>query len=366
MLKILELCFSPDYGGLEIHMRDFSLWLAKKSDCKLIIAVSEGSRLQYSLKSSDVLIKSLPKKQNNLLSKSRILANYIDENLIDVVHVHWKYDLFTVALAKKFSKRKFKFVHTRQMSLPGKKYDPYHRFIYNSIDCFIAITKLISKQAEMNLPIPREKIKQIYYGVKLPPEINKADIVKLKKQFAISGEFVVGLVGRISEFKGQHLLLESVNNLKVKGVFINVVIVGEPFDLKYFNKLKNFVDENNLSEQVKFLDFHPNPYELMNCFDTLVLTTKRETFGLVLIEAMHCGIPVIGSNAGGVPEIIDGGITGLLFESGNAESLSDEIIKLYNDKKFRQNIASNGREKAIKKFNAELQYEKVFQVLNEL
>jgi glycosyltransferase involved in cell wall biosynthesis len=101
----------------------------------------------------------------------------------------------------------------------------------------------------------------------------------------------------------------------------------------------------------------------MSCFDALVLTTKLETFGLVLIEAMHSGIPVIGSNAGGVPEIIDNEVTGLLFESWNANSLAEALKRLYTDREFGNKIAIMGRQKAQKIFDAKIQYQKVFQTM---
>ena len=366
-MNILELCLSPSYGGLEIHMRDFSFWLSKNPECTLYIAVQEDSRLCKALVALNVLVITYPSKTGKLpIFKALKLAKFIERNAIDIVHVHWKFDLQLVALAKRMSNRPFKFVHTRHMSLPGKKFDPYHRFIYGSMDCFIAITQYIARQAETNLPIPKDKIQQIYNGVNASPNVDVETTARLKKKFSINDEFVVGLVGRITDFKGQHLLLYAIDKLRVEGIKISGIIVGEPFDPTYLDKLKNFVAEKNLTEQVRFLDFYPRPYELMSCFDVLALTTKRETFGLVLIEAMHSEIPVIGSDAGGVPEIIDNEVNGLLFESWNANSLAEALKRLYKDRELLNKIAIMGRQKARKKFDATIQYQKVFQSMYEL
>jgi glycosyltransferase involved in cell wall biosynthesis len=348
-------------------MRDFSFWLSKNPECTLYIAVQEDSRLYKALVALNVLVITYPSKTGKLpIFKALKLAKFIERNAIDIVHVHWKFDLQLVALAKRMSNRPFKFVHTRHMSLPGKKFDPYHRFIYGSMDCFIAITQYIARQAETNLPIPKDKIQQIYNGVDASPHVDVETTVRLKKKFSINDEFVVGLVGRVTDFKGQHLLLHAIDKLRVEGIKISGIIVGEPFDPTYLDKLKNFVAEKNLTEQVRFLDFYPRSYELMSCFDVLVLTTKRETFGLVLIEAMHSGIPVIGSDAGGVPEIIDNEVNGLLFESWNANSLAEALKRLYKDRELLNKIAIMGRQKARKKFDATIQYQKVFQSMYEL
>lgn len=348
-------------------MRDFSRWLAKREDCELCIAVQKDTRLHKALAPLSLPLLTFPSRAGKFsLTKARKLARFIEDNAVDIVHVHWKYDLPLTALAKHFSKRPFKFVHTRQMNMPGKKLDPYHRFIYGSMDCFIAITEYLREQARVNLPISETKIRRIYYGFEAPPAVVAERTAQLREQFGMKGKFTVGLLGRITEFKGQHLLIEAVEKLKRENIKIHAYIIGEAFEQAYSGKLKAYVAQHNLQEQVHFRDFYENPFELITCFDTLVLTTKRETFGLVLIEGMHAGIPVIGSNEGGVPEIIDHEETGLLFESWNSDSLAEAIKRTYKDTELRKKLGAAGQEKARREFDADTQYQKVLQTFSQL
>lgn len=366
-MNILELCTSFDFGGLEIHMKDFSRWLAQKKECRLFLGVALNSRLHNSLKQLNTPTIVFPKRSGRMpFLMAFKLARFIQCEKIDVVHVHWKFDLLFATLAKKISKKSIRLVHTRQMSLPGKKHDPYHKFIYNSLDCLIAITEKIADQAGRNLPMEESKIEQVYYGVEAPREIPSYITKELRERFSIKGKFNVCLFGRISEFKGQHLLIEAINILGNQGITINAMIIGDIFERKYFERLKNQIESKGLNNQIRFLEFYQNPMELMTCFDALVLTTKRETFGLVLVEAMHAGIPVIGSNEGGVPEIISHEETGLLFESWNATSLANEIKKLALDKRLRERLAEKGKKMAAQKFDAETQYQKVYSILQKL
>jgi len=320
-MKILELCLSPDYGGLELHMRDFSRWLSKQRDVQSFLCLKKNSRLHQDLEELQLPTLTFPGKAGKFpLQKAVQLKHFIEKYDIEVVHVHWKFDLPLVALAKRLGRHPFRFIHTRQMNMPGKKYDPYHRFIYGSMDGFIAITRYLEKQARENLPIAAEKILQIYYGVQVPDQVTAERTAELRKELNITGDFTVGLLGRLSEYKGQHLLIEAMNILKEKGISINAWIVGAAFEPQYQQKLQDLVEEKQLQKQVHFMDFYPNPIELLSCFDAVVLTTKNETFGLVLIEAMHAGVAVIGSDAGGVPEIITHEKTGLLFKSWNSVS----------------------------------------------
>ena len=366
-LKVLELCLSPDYGGLELHMRDFSRWLSGRDDCQLFLALQDRTRLSGALGELDVsrLLFSGPADKFSPF-KAKRLSDFIEFHSIDIVHVHWKFDLPLAALAKKFGKRRFQLVHTRQMNMPGKKQDPYHRFIYGQMDCFIAITRYIEKQARENLPIPADKITQIYYGVKIPAGVTAERTAALKQKLNISGDFTIGLLGRISEYKGQHLLIEAVEKLRMEGILVQAWIVGAAFEQSYLEKMKQMVAEKKLIDQIHFLDFYEPAIELMSCFDTVVLTTKNETFGLVLIEAMQAGVAVIGSNSGGVPEIIDHEKTGLLFETWNSRALADAIKRLCLDRNFRKSIAEKGQKKAQAQFNLETQYNKVLNVFRRL
>jgi glycosyltransferase involved in cell wall biosynthesis len=343
-------------------MRDLSRWLAKRDDCRLYIALQAGTRLFNELNSLDITQLTFPAKAGKFpIGKAKKLARFIERHQIDIVHVHWKSDLPLAALAKWFSKLPFKFIHTRQMNMPGKKFDLYHRFVYGSMDCFIAITQYLARQAETNLPLAKHKIRQIYYGIKAPVSVTPGRTAQLKKQYRMENHFTVGLLGRISEFKGQHLLIEALEKLKNEGIRLHAFIVGEPFEEEYLERIKTYVANHHLEDQIRFLDFYENPFELITCFDALVLTTKRETFGLVLIEGMHAGISVIGSDEGGVPEIIDHEKTGLLFETWNSSSLSETLKRVSQDRQFAKKLGQAGQKKARKQFNAEVQYQKVFQ-----
>lgn len=366
-MNLLELNLSPDYGGLEMHTRDFSRWLMTQADCHLYLVLQKDTRLDKALDELQVKSLRFTGKAGKLpFSMARELAHFIDKEQIDVVHVHWKNDLPLAALTKRLCKRSFKLVHTRQMNMPGKKKGLYHRYIYTSLDLFIAITDYLKQQAEENLPISGDKIRRIYYGVGLPDNVTPQRTMELKETFGIKEGFHVGLFGRIDEYKGQHLLVDAVEQLAHKGHSIHAWIIGDAFDPVYTEHLKQSVKDRGLENHVHFPGFYEKPIELMTCFDAVVLTTVNETFGLVLIEAMHAGVAVIGSNAGGVPEIIEHEQTGLLFESLNVNDLADQLQRLIEDDEFRRTLARAGQAKARETFDLQTQFAKFYEALMKI
>jgi len=151
----------------------------------------------------------------------------------------------------------------------------------------------------------------------------------------------------VTEGKGQHILLQAFKNLAQRYNNFFLVIVGKTpqGEEEYYENLKKYIFENNLSDKIKLLGYCDNIPELMNCIDYFVLASKNETFGLVLIEAMAAGCIVLGSNAGGVPEIIEDNKNGFLFTPFDIRDLSDtleKVLKLDDEQyaKIRKNAIS--------------------------
>jgi glycosyltransferase involved in cell wall biosynthesis len=361
---LLELCLSPDFGGLEIFFRDYARWLANRSDVTQFLCVRSGSRLASELKPLGLPTLEFASKGGALpVTMARRLARFIDEHQIEALHLHWKDDLPTVALAKSLARRKLRVIHSRHMDLPGPKHDPYHWLMYRSIDTYHTITKAVAVQAMAYLPIPRARVKHVYLGATLEAPALVESRAALRAKLGLADTFTVGVVGRISEYKGQHLLVDALWQLSDRGVSVQGVIAGHAMEPDYLESLKARVNEAGLSGRVHFLGFQEDPHALIRALDVLVLTTEKETFGLVLVEAMLLGVPVIGSDAGGVPEIIQHGRSGLLFDSGDSTKLANAIEALHHDPALRTELAQAGQARAQSEFHRDTQYAKLLELL---
>lgn len=354
-MKILELCLSHGVGGLELYAARIARQLVDHGvEC---VAVGKSNTL-FHTRINDYGIPSVSLKRINHrfpLVAAKTLANIIDAESVDIIHMHWGKDLLLAVLAKRFAKRAVKLAYTRQMSITRPKKDIYHRFVYQHVDLYLTITDELAKMARQYLPMPEENIRRLYYGVDKPPVLDNIKRDMLRQQFGVAGEnrFAIGIVGRVEAEKGQYLLIEAMQSLKQTGHTAHLTIIGPAMNPAYQNQLEQRCRDLNLQDSVTFYGPHNNPIEIMGGFDTIVLATKKETFGLVLVEAMRNGVAVIGTNAGGVPEIIDHGETGLLYEPEKVEDLTAQLIKYIEDPEGRQRIAANGKRKADQLFTNE-------------
>ena len=168
--------------------------------------------------------------------------------------------------------------------------------------------------------IPREKRRVVYDATRVPSGvIEAADVYQRPSE----QPFTCVIVGGLTEGKGQHEAIESVGQLRDAGVDVRLHIVGKG-NRRYCRDLEEQIARLKLGERVVMLGYRDEPYESMFHADASLVCSRCEAFGRVTIEAMKLGRPVIGSNSGGTPELIDDHRTGLLYEPGNASDLTEE------------------------------------------
>lgn len=357
--KICEFCLSPDLGGLELYMMRASRYLG--DTC--ISVINEKGKLKSYYEDTSYRYGTL-KRRNVLLSwlNARQLARIIDDEEIDVLHLHWTKDLPLAIMAKLLSKRRPKVVQSRHMTMTRFKDDFYHRFLYKNLDMMLAVTQQVKSQIEKFIPSDiRPKTEVLYIGAEQPPVISSDERNERRQQMGLDKAFTVGIVGRIEEPKGQHIVLEAVKILHQNSIDAKALIVGHAMDEGYLQKL-----QNDYADIALFTGFTREAQVLMQLCDVMVLATENETFGLVLIEAMMCGVCVVASSSGGPLEIIDDGVNGLLFKTFDSGDLAEKLTMLYRDGVFRQAFAEAGRVKALEVFESQKQFAELQKVLENL
>ena len=364
-MKILELCLSPGLGGLELYA--FRSSLALSAQHQVISVITANGKLAERYRTYPALKTHYLNYRHSYLPliNAGKLKKIIDQEEIDVIHMHWGNDLALAAIAKKLSKRKPALVYTRQMQITRSKDDIYHHFLYSQMNRMLTITHALEKEARKFIHPFADRILTLYYGVaSLAHKLSADEITQKRRQLNFEdADFVVGLFGRLEDGKGQHLLLKAIAEARRNNIIIKALIVGHEMTPGYKNTLTRLANELNIHDQIQFSDFVSEPQLLMQICDCIVLTSYEETFGLVLPEAMRAEIAVIGSRAGGVPEIIDHETTGLMFETRDALSLCQQICKLHSNPRLKNQLAQAGKNKADILFNQETHFAKLEQHL---
>jgi rhamnosyl/mannosyltransferase len=167
----------------------------------------------------------------------------------------------------------------------------------------------------------------------------------LQRKLNLTDEKVILFVGqlnRASKHKGLHDLLLAVQNIN-RSINVRLVVAGKG---DYTEHYRQFAKQIGIENNVHFVGYVPNE-DLASFYsdgDVLVLPSVDQTegFGMVLTEAQACGVPVIGTNVGGIPAAVDDGRTGLIVPPSDISSLSKALIRILGDDAYSSNLGRNG------------------------
>lgn len=166
---------------------------------------------------------------------------------------------------------------------------------------------------------------------------------------------IIAAIGRVDPEKGLHVLIRAIGLLRESGVMAQVAVIGSPSkdDGRYLGELKSLGDVL-LGEGVRFIPHVSDVGGVLSAVDILVCPSDEEPFGLILLEAQTCGVPVVASASGGPAEFISHGKTGMLFARGDAEALAGVLARLLADNELRSQIAKCGQHTARTEYTAQI------------
>ncbi|CAM4433895.1 glycosyltransferase family 4 protein [Flavobacterium terrigena] len=225
------------------------------------------------------------------------------------------------------------------------------KIIYNSkasYNQFLKIYPKVEKKSEV-----------IYNGQSRNFPISDKTLITVLKETVLKTQqeaIVIGLVGRISRWKGQYLLLEAFDKLIKKHSNIHLVFVGStpPGQDHFLVKLNDLIASFKLEKNVTIVDFQKNIWQIYDAIDiSVVPSIEPEPFGLVATEAMLSNKPVIAAKHGGLCEIVVDNETGLFFEPRNVDDLAKKLEILVLNPDLREKYGNNGNKRVKDVFSTE-------------
>ena len=347
--------FPPHFGGVGVHIHTLSKELVKQGHEVYVITYPHPD-----LKDIDGIhvigttginipgIRGLMFERN----AKKALNQLLKEVDIDIIHGHYLFPAGAAAceVGSKHNIKTYVTAHGSDMFEMYKKQSfmrPFIKKVLKKADVIFAVSNALKEDILATGVAGIEAKTRLYW--------NSVDINKFSKDnknlLENHGKPIVLFVGNIIKRKNVNLILEA---KKQSNVDYELVIVGDG-PLK--KDLENKVKSENISD-VRFLGSRKDVENIIPGCDVLVLPSFSESFGMVLIEALACEKPVIGSNVGGITEIITDEV-GLLINPYDSSSLRSAIDKMVGDDTFRQVLASNARKRAIDFSKVEIPYDEM-------
>jgi len=366
-IKVLQVIPRLGYGGAETGCYDLAHFLSEQK-CKSYIVTSGGPLLKF-IKKEKVTVIKLPVQSKNplLIFFNTIMIFFIILFLnINLVHARSRAPAWSCLVATKLARRKFvtTFHGTYNFKNRFKKF-------YNSVmvrsDSIIAGSNFIFSHINENygefLKKKNRKLLVIFRGINTNyfnyQKVIPSKIDKFSKKYNIDrNKFIILMPGRLTYWKGQRIFIEAIKVLKDKNdlpSFEAIILGSEQGRNVYKKQLSGLVEQHRLNKDIKFIDHceeMPVAYKIANLVCSCSI--EPEAFGRVSVEAQSMQVPIIASNIGGSIETIVKDKTGFLFDSGDSNSLANNIIMIMQkDYNSLKSIGFEGRKNILKKFDVD-------------
>ncbi|REJ09706.1 N-acetyl-alpha-D-glucosaminyl L-malate synthase BshA [Halobacillus trueperi] len=373
MAKIGITCY-PTVGGSGVIATELGKLLAEKGHEIHFVASQVPFRLNRvypNIYYHEVEVSNYPVFQHPPydLALAAKMADVINREELDILHVHYAMPHAICAiLAKQMCERDVKIIttlHGTDITVLGidSSLKQMIRFGIEQSDRVTAVSQSLVDQTKEMLHTDRSI--DVIYNFVDEREYYRKDEQRLKEHYGIHEEDAVLI--HISNFRRVKRVTDVIKTFAAvaEQMPAKLLLVG---DGPEYSECHQLVQQLGLEDRVLFLGKQENVSELLSISDLKLLLSEKESFGLVLLEAMACGVPCIGTNIGGIPEVIDHGETGFIAELGNVEQISYFAKKVLENKDLHQTMAEQSKRVVQNKFATNTilrQYETLYeQVLN--
>lgn len=278
--------------------------------------------------------------------------NVLKKQNCDLIHTHgYRADVIGVILSKLTGLPIITTCHGFiSNSINLKLYNRLDFFSLRFVDKIIAVSDSI-KSCLIKGGLKESRIDVIHNAVKT--DMDYVAFNRSRQQIRISAgikekEFVIGYIGRLSEEKGLEYLVKAVSMMKGSDIPIRVLLIGDGPHKTY---LENLVKREDVQSIVTFNGFQTDVENWLATLDIFILPSLTEGLPMSLLEAMSCGIPVVSSAVGGVPQVIESGRNGILISPGKPDDIRDAVYNLYTDELLRRKLSAGARETVRLKYN---------------
>ncbi len=352
-MRIGIVCY-PTYGGSGVLATELGLGLAKEGHQVHFITYSRPARLsafQENLFFHEVVIRDYPLFEFSPYDSAMAstLVNVVKFEELDILHVHYAIPHAAIAfMAKQILKAEginipiVTTLHGTDISLVGTdaSFAPVVAFSINNSDGVTAVSESLKQQTYDYFGVEKD-IRVIYNFIDYN-RFKKCDKDHFKKAIAPNGERILVHVSNFRKLKRVQDVIRVFGKVHEK-IPSKLLLIGDGPERQNMEELCR---ELHLCDQIRFLGKQDAIEELLAVSDVFLIPSESESFGLAALEAMACEVPVISSNAGGLPEVNVQGVTGFLSDIGDIDDMVKNTLKILENDEVLNTFKKNAQKQA--------------------
>ena len=363
------ICTSPGWGGLELNTLRLAGWLREAGWKVHLLTAGDRPIYQHAGEApSSVQVFSevgLPRKGGQL----RIIHAWVRRYKIHVLFVPYNKDIAVASLYKRFYDREIGLVYQQHMQVGVRKRDLIHTLRYAMIDVWISPLQYLKEETLRLTRVREERIEVIPFGIE--PELFLQSLWtrgQARESLGLPQDaYIIGVLGRLDPKKGQDLVVRALRQLCDRGdANYHVLLMGSTTINEgdaFSQRLHELVRECGLSDRVHFRSYEEDVMVFFRAIDLFAMPSHGETFGMVTVEAMAAGVPVIGTDKDGTREILGEGRYGYLFEKEDVDGFCRQVEAVRGDESGKRKAAQDA---ALAEYSKSKMVESINRVLLEL
>lgn len=356
-MSILNVVGAKIWGGGEQYVYDICQQFKQRDRKAYVLVDTSNEDMQSRYEQVAYVMTANLYRLKGFLTINTVVKQVKAKRINTIVCHSGKYISFCIAL-KQLTGAKLVFI--KHNLVPGKT-DIYHRWINAQVDAFVCVSKLVYDDLMTPVIKDRSKYHIVYNGIDPKRFPAFADSLPMKSKVT-----TFGYSARITERKGLYLILTALERMYRKNPNVRLIVSGAGTE-DQIKKLKNYLDFHQMHSYVDFIGFTRDIEGLYKSIDCLLLpTVTREAFGLVICEAMYCGVPVITSGTGAQREIIDDGASGFIVDPLNETTLQQSMEHVMSDSVDLPNIITNARQVVEERFIVNRVADQLIKIIDDL
>jgi len=221
-------------------------------------------------------------------------------------------------------------------------------------DKIICVSEYDKKTALKDRICRKNKLAVIHNGIDIEKVSFLSQEKAQKKLIGKISPFVIGTIAEYTKNKGLVYLLKAIKNIKDQEIDVILIGSGENPDKE---KIESFIEKNNL-KNINLIEFIDNAASYLKAFDIFILPSLKEGLPYTILEAMTAEIPIIATDVGGIPEIIENDVNGILIKPKNHKLIKEKILYLMNNPEITEKLTQKAKNKIAKKFTLEKMIQK--------
>ena len=363
-LKIIHTEASPHWGGQEIRIFEEMKWFRRKGHEMILLAPGSGNLYRRCKQENFEVISIYFTKPRTFINIFKMLL-IIWQQKPDVVATHSSTDSWAGLIAASILRVK-KRVRYRHVSTRVKKNFLNKLQYKNFANLIITTGECISIPLRHSFNLSQKKVNTIATGITIKdnlPNIDSCRKLLLKELKLPETSIFIGQVSVLRSWKGLEELIDAYKIVSRDISSLHLVVVGEGSPMR--EVLENKIKTENLEKKVHLVGHKEDPLVYMNAFEIVILSSLRnEGIPQALLQAMSIGRCVIGTRVGGIPEIIEDEITGLLANPGDARSLAKQITKILQETHLAREMGKKATNYVHDHFSWDLLGARIYNLMN--